>query len=91
MRVVRFDEQLKSDNLFCLGRFDGLHLGHRKLIEKGADIAEKSRLDLSVFTLRPKNPKGINPSPLINKGFKIPGSTNVSILYMSAPPHRNNP
>ena len=36
-----------------LGNFDGVHMGHRKLIETAKEYAEKENLKSVVFTFKP--------------------------------------
>lgn len=57
MKVISFSEKQNIDSVICLGRFDGLHKGHRKLIEEAKKLAAKNDLSLSLFTIRPKRSK----------------------------------
>ena len=40
----------ENDTVIALGFFDGVHLGHRKLIKEAKEIAEREGLPLAVFT-----------------------------------------
>ena len=51
MKVLSFEERFDKPTVVCLGRFDGLHAGHRKLI----DAAKKTDLPVSLFTIRPND------------------------------------
>lgn len=53
MKILSFKEKSNKDCVVCLGRFDGLHKGHRKLVSEGASIAENEGLSLCLFTIRP--------------------------------------
>ena len=56
MKIIPFSDKLNIGSVICLGRFDGLHIGHRKLFEEGKRIARKKGLSFCVFTIRPLAP-----------------------------------
>lgn len=43
---------LKEPSVIVLGKFDGMHRGHRLLLETAADICRKNALKLAVFTIK---------------------------------------
>ena len=53
MNILSYEEKSNIKRAICLGRFDGLHIGHKKLIAVAASIAERYGLELSLFTIRP--------------------------------------
>lgn len=63
--MIEYLDQLRAPigpSVVCLGFFDGVHLGHRAIVETGLDIAHKLELPLYVHTYdRP-------PASLIRKG-----------------------
>lgn len=56
-----FNTKLKKDTYIALGSFDGIHLGHLKLIEKVIEIANSDNSNSMIFTF--KN----HPLSVINK------------------------
>lgn len=38
MRILDFFKRTEDRNIICLGRFDGLHLGHKTILYKGTEI-----------------------------------------------------
>ncbi|MED3562498.1 adenylyltransferase/cytidyltransferase family protein, partial [Bacillus xiapuensis] len=48
----------KKSSVMVLGFFDGIHLGHRKLIERAKQISLQKSLELSVLTFYP-HPKEV--------------------------------
>lgn len=52
---------INSPCVISLGFFDGVHLGHRELIETSREIAEKKNLTLSVMTFFP-HPSNVLPT-----------------------------
>ncbi|MGE5629416.1 MAG: bifunctional riboflavin kinase/FAD synthetase [Solirubrobacterales bacterium] len=56
-----FKHQFKNKTIIALGGFDGLHLGHRALIDKAINIAKKQKCESMVLTF--KN----HPLTVINK------------------------
>ena len=57
MRVLSFADSSDRGAVICLGRFDGLHIGHKKLIEM-AERVSAGALEVDLFTLRFPEPKG---------------------------------
>lgn len=45
--------QIKKNSIVCLGNFDGLHLGHQKLIKTTIDLSLKHNLKSIVFSFYP--------------------------------------
>lgn len=45
--------QGETPTCVCLGNFDGVHLGHRALIDAGIELAHEERLPLVVVTFEP--------------------------------------
>jgi riboflavin kinase/FMN adenylyltransferase len=61
MRVYTYPSEISKENrIVALGLFDGVHLGHRRLIEKARELANKDGLILTVFTFYSEDslPKG---------------------------------
>lgn len=54
MKILDYFEPQTEKNVICLGRFDGLHLGHKTLIYKGLEIKNQLNDDskLAVFTFQ---------------------------------------
>ena len=55
-RVIRSFGEISSsdwDTVAAVGNFDGIHLGHQKIIEKAAKIAHDKRAPLSIVTFEP--------------------------------------
>lgn len=54
MKVILIDNELKIENkekyAVCLGVFDGVHLGHQKLIEKTVCVAKENNVKSAVLT-----------------------------------------
>ena len=54
MLVVKNDNKvIEPGGVFALGNFDGVHKGHRVVINRINDIAHKNGLQSLVFTLNP--------------------------------------
>ena len=55
MQVIRDIANIKTkEPLVCvLGNFDGVHLGHRSLLNKARAIADLEKLKLAVMTFEP--------------------------------------
>ena len=51
-------------SIILIGRFDGLHLGHRKLFERAKKLKSKTKLKIGVFTFDPI------PKMFFNKNIK---------------------
>ncbi len=63
MRVIRgLDRRLRRPLCLALGVFDGLHLGHRKVIDTAVSWARRGPLAVGVLTFDPHPDTIINPS-----------------------------
>lgn len=51
---TKIESVKNKPRVVVLGNFDGLHLGHQALINKGREIADKKGLPLLVFTFYPQ-------------------------------------
>lgn len=51
MKILDFFKPCDFNNIVCLGRFDGLHLGHKSLLYKGLEIKNNASVSckLSIF------------------------------------------
>ncbi|MCH3963978.1 MAG: bifunctional riboflavin kinase/FAD synthetase [Clostridium sp.] len=56
-----FKTYLEEKTYIALGSFDGLHLGHMRLVEKAIDLAKKNNAKSMVFTFK------FHPRAVINK------------------------
>ena len=67
MRV--FNHQEKSDfnpsSVVTIGNFDGLHLGHRSLIDKVVNEAHSAKFRSVLITFEPHPQEVINPKKTI--------------------------
>ena len=64
MKTIRLKlpvEYSETPKVIALGNFDGLHRGHKVLIDKVKDIAFEKKLTTSILTF------SINPRKLFNK------------------------
>ncbi len=53
MIIQSFFKKNNKKNVLCLGRFDGLHIGHQKVISSAKEyIKDKPDLELFMFTLK---------------------------------------
>ena len=61
------EQYVKPDKpiVTVLGNFDGVHLGHQKLIKKAQEIAKKINGETLVFTFYP------HPQKLFNSNIKM--------------------
>ncbi len=64
LRLISLDsiESFDKPCVLALGMFDGLHLGHQRVMKKAAEIAKKNNAVLGVLTFSP------HPSKVINMG-----------------------
>lgn len=67
MEIIQNGESLSCKNVLALGDFDGVHLGHRKLLETTVQIAGHSGARSGVYTFR------VNTKKLL-------GTENFSLL-----------
>lgn len=66
MQVIRqLPEKPNKPCVLALGNFDGVHLGHRRLLESGLQIARKMGLGLSVLLYEPHPLKVLFPEKMI--------------------------
>lgn len=66
MQVIRqLPEKPSKDCVLALGNFDGVHLGHQRLLESGLEIARKTGIDLSVLLFEPHPLKLLFPGKMI--------------------------
>ncbi len=70
MKVVRTPDQIEGTNgvVLTLGNFDGIHLGHQKILKTLKERAEKTGLPSVVYTFEPHPRKVVSPEkgpPLI--------------------------
>lgn len=69
MKIIRVDglkDALDTPTVVCLGVFDGVHLGHRRLIDQGLSIANEKGLLPLVHTYDPLPFSVIHPEkPLV--------------------------
>ena len=52
MKTYSLFEKTDFDVVIALGQFDGLHLGHKYLLEKARILAEKNNAKLALFTIK---------------------------------------
>ena len=50
MDVFSFDKNIAVPTAVALGYFDGVHLGHRKVIESAVEYAKENGIKSAVFT-----------------------------------------
>ncbi|HZW82185.1 MAG TPA: bifunctional riboflavin kinase/FAD synthetase [Candidatus Deferrimicrobium sp.] len=60
--LVKLEEAALSNLVVALGNFDGVHLGHRKLLTEALDKARELRARSAVITFEPHPLKVIDPS-----------------------------
>lgn len=66
MQVIRqLPEKPIKPCVLALGNFDGVHLGHRRLLESGLQIARKMGIGLSVLLYEPHPLKVLFPEKMI--------------------------
>lgn len=75
MRIIQFklDKPFISKNpiIACIGYFDGLHLGHKKLVDKTLELASKNNLESALITFSP------DPWEVIKKEKKLHHITSM--------------
>ena len=52
MQIVLDEKYCTKSSVLALGMFDGVHLGHRVLLERAAHLAKKHRVPLVVCTFQ---------------------------------------
>ncbi len=50
MEIISFGENLKENIVLCLGFFDGLHLGHRTIVDRAKELAKEKNAKVALFT-----------------------------------------
>lgn len=50
---------METKNVVAIGKFDGVHIGHRTLIETAAAVSQKLNMRLAVYVISAPNPKSI--------------------------------
>ncbi|WBW94838.1 bifunctional riboflavin kinase/FAD synthetase [Oceanirhabdus sp. W0125-5] len=50
MKILKDDVGIHENTVIVLGSFDGIHIGHRKLIETAIEIGQMSRMKSMVYT-----------------------------------------
>ena len=78
MKILKDDVRIQEDTVIVLGSFDGIHIGHRKLIETAIEIARMLGIKSMVYTF------GNHPLSVINshRTPKLLMSNNVKIEYI---------
>ncbi len=84
------DLRLRTPCVLALGCFDGVHIGHRAVIDAARDLASKHGLPLAVFTFAspPRNFFSPNSTPLITPPEQKPqifSDLGVDICVCVAP------
>jgi riboflavin kinase/FMN adenylyltransferase len=59
------DYDLKSSSVITVGTFDGIHLGHQKLIKRVLDISKKENLNSIILSFHP------HPKIVLNNNLEI--------------------
>jgi riboflavin kinase/FMN adenylyltransferase len=79
MQIIRYDGQVKieSQNIAALGNFDGVHNGHRVLIEKVVLRAKQLRAHSCIITFEPHTKEVIQNSCVI----KLTTTAEKMILF----------
>ena len=60
------DYDLKSPSVITVGTFDGIHLGHQKLIKRVLDISKKENLNSIILSFHPHPKIVLNNNPEIS-------------------------
>ena len=79
MRIIRFDDRTKIDvsTVAALGNFDGVHNGHRVLIEKVVRRARQLRVKSCIITFEPHTREVVQKSCVI----KLTTTAEKMILF----------
>lgn len=68
MHIIKFKKNITvPQSVIALGFFDGVHLGHQKVIKKARDYARLFNIKSSVFTFKKRLNKGARAHELILK------------------------
>lgn len=65
MKIIDLDNKINENSqttLLALGNFDGLHLGHKKLISEMVEIAQRNQLNSAVLLFKDHSGKILYPS-----------------------------
>ena len=63
MRIIRFNKQARTrDIVLALGNFDGVHVGHKKLILEALKYAKKKKLPCFTMTFDPHPQEVVSPA-----------------------------
>ncbi|MBN8554716.1 MAG: bifunctional riboflavin kinase/FAD synthetase [Deltaproteobacteria bacterium] len=61
--IERYEDFASTNGVaICLGNFDGVHLGHQKLLQTCLDVAKRQRLASMIFTFKPHPMKVLRPA-----------------------------
>jgi len=52
MRTLSIFEKTNENFVVCLGQFDGIHIGHRTIIDSAAKLAKENGCDVALFTIK---------------------------------------
>lgn len=82
MQVIRqLPEKPDKGCVLALGNFDGVHLGHQRLLDSGLEIARKRGLGMSVLLFEPHPLKLLFPEKMI--GLLTTSEQRLSLLEKS--------
>jgi riboflavin kinase/FMN adenylyltransferase len=78
MLVVQYTEhfRIESPSIVTIGTFDGVHLGHQKILERLQELKKETGLNTVVFTFDPHPRKVLFPE---QKDLKLITSTNEKL------------
>jgi len=78
MKILKDDVSIEENTVIVLGSFDGIHIGHRKLIETAIEIGQMMRMQSMVYTF------SNHPLSIINshRTPKLLMSNKVKIDYL---------
>ncbi|WP_186430182.1 bifunctional riboflavin kinase/FAD synthetase [Clostridium sp. BSD9I1] len=81
------NKKIPYDTYIALGSFDGLHLGHRALVQKAIEVAKKNKGKSMIYTFK-NHPlsiinKEIMPKLLMDNDMKIRVLDHIGVDYLS--------
>ncbi len=78
MKILKDDVRIQEDTVVVLGNFDGIHIGHKKLIQTAIEIGQMLGLQSMVYTF------GNHPLSIINshRTPKLLMSNKIKIEYL---------
>lgn len=81
------NKKIPYDTYIALGSFDGLHLGHRALVQKAMEVAKKNKGKSMIYTFK-NHPlaiinKEIMPKLLMDNNMKIRVLDYIGVDYLS--------